>query len=68
MTIRDPEAGREAGQTASPAKREPIVTLGFKVPRSFRQHFKRMAVDADISNVELLKRALDSYEQTQQQP
>ena len=41
---------------------ETLVDLNFKVPAEFRQHFKRLAVDADLKNVQLLKRAVEAYE------
>ncbi len=40
----------------------PLVNLGFKVPREFRRRFKRLAVDADLTNVDLLRRAIEGYE------
>ena len=45
--------------------REPLVDLNFKVPREFRRRFRRLAADADIRNVELLKQAIESYEREQ---
>lgn len=42
-----------------------LVDLNFKVPAGFRQHFKRLAVDADLKNVQLLKRAVEAYEREQ---
>ena len=44
---------------------ETLVDLNFKVPAEFRQHFKRLAVDADLKNVQLLKRAVEAYEREQ---
>ena len=44
---------------------ETLVDLNFKVPAEFRQHFKRLAVDADIKNVQLLRRAVAAYEREQ---
>jgi hypothetical protein len=39
-----------------------LVDLNFKVPAEFRQRFKRLAVDADLKNVQLLRRAVEAYE------
>ena len=44
---------------------ETLVDLNFKVPAEFRQHFKRLAVDADLKNVQLLRRAVEAYEREQ---
>lgn len=46
---------------------ETFVDLNFKVPAEFRQHFKRLAVDADLKNVQLLRRAVKAYEREQKQ-
>ena len=48
---------------ARPAARsEALVDLNFKVPASFRKHFKQLALDADLKNVQLLRRAIEAYE------
>ena len=39
-----------------------LVDLNFKVPAQFRQRFKRIAGEADLKHVQLLRRALDAYE------
>lgn len=39
-----------------------LVDLNFKVPVEFRRRFKQLALDADLKNVQLLRRALDAYE------
>lgn len=39
-----------------------LVDLNFKVPVAFRRRFKQLALDADLKNVQLLRRALDAYE------
>ena len=44
---------------------ETLVDLNFKVPADFRQHFKRLAVEADLKNVQLLRRAVEAYERDQ---
>ena len=59
-------AGRVAPLVRVPSSRprpsDLLVDLNFKVLRGFRRRFKRLAVDLDISGVELLRRALDAYE------
>lgn len=47
---------------------ETLVDLNFKVPAEFRRHFKRLALDADLKNVQLLKRAVQAYERDQDRP
>ncbi len=49
--------GTEA-RPAPPPTGDHAVALNFTVPRSFRRRFKRLALELDISQVELLKRAL----------
>ena len=39
-----------------------LVDLNFKVPAEFRQRFKRLALDAQLKNAQLLNRAVESYE------
>ena len=39
-----------------------LVDLNFKVPVEFRRRFKQLALDADLKNVQLLRRAVDAYE------
>jgi hypothetical protein len=41
---------------------DPLVALNFTVPRSFRRRFKQLALDLDVSQVELLRRALERLE------
>ena len=45
-----------------------LVDLNFKVPAEFRQHFKRLAVEADLKNVQLLRRAVEAYERDPTRP
>ena len=47
---------------------ETLVDLNFKVPADFRQHFKRLAVESDLKNVQLLRRAVEAYEREQSRP
>lgn len=49
-----------------PAPRASLVDLNFKVPADFRRHFKRLALDADLKNVQLLRRAVEAYEREQE--
>ena len=42
-----------------------LVDLNFKVPPEFRQKFKRLALDAQLKNIQLLMRAVDSWEKQQ---
>ena len=44
---------------------KPLVDLNFKVPAEFRQRFKRLALDAQLKNIQLLKRAVEAYEREQ---
>jgi hypothetical protein len=43
-----------------------LVDLNFKVPAEFRQRFKRLALDAQLKNIQLLKRAVEAYEREQE--
>ena len=52
---------RQRGQTATGK----LVDLNFKVPAEFRQHFKQLALDAQLKNVQLLTRAVEAYEREQ---
>ena len=42
-----------------------LVDLNFKVPAEFRQHFKQLALNVQLKNVQLLKRAVEAYEREQ---
>jgi len=44
---------------------ETLVDLNFKVPPEFRQKFKRLALDAQLKNIQLLMRAVDAWEREQ---
>ena len=48
----------QRGQTATKA----LVDLNFKVPVEFRLRFKRLALDAQLKNIQLLNRAVEAYE------
>lgn len=52
----------QRGQTAT----EKLVDLNFKVPADFRHHFKQLALDARLKNVQLLRRAVEAYEREQE--
>jgi hypothetical protein len=56
-------AGAPAGAAVAPAEKEALVALNFTVPRSFRRRFKRLALDHDMTQVELLRRAVSLLEQ-----
>lgn len=43
--------------------KEKVVDLNFKVEISFRRQFKHYANQQDITNVELLRRALEAWEE-----
>ena len=51
----------QRGQTVT----ETLVDLNFKVPADFRQHFKQLALNARLKNVQLLNRAVEAYEREQ---
>jgi hypothetical protein len=57
-----PKDGAVPPPTPAPSADDPLVALNFTVPRSFRRRFKRLALDLDISQVELLRRALERFE------
>jgi hypothetical protein len=40
-----------------------FVNLGFKVPREFRHRLRKIAAERDISLVEVLRQAINLYEQ-----
>ena len=44
---------------------ETLVDLNFKVPADFRQHFKQLALNARLKNIQLLNRAVEAYEREQ---
>ncbi|MDE0026892.1 MAG: hypothetical protein OXP69_20975 [Spirochaetaceae bacterium] len=54
----------QRGQTVT----EKLVDLNFKVPADFRHHFKQLALDARLKNVQLLRRAVEAYEREQAPP
>ena len=56
-----PKDGAGPPTSLAPAD-DPLVALNFTVPRSFRRRFKQLALDLDVSQVELLKRALERLE------
>jgi hypothetical protein len=57
-----PKDGAGPPPAPAPAADDPLVALNFTVPRSFRRRFKRLALDLDISQVELLRRAFERLE------
>jgi hypothetical protein len=51
-------AGTHSTTEISGPENEPLVALNFTVPRSFRRRFKRLALDHDMTQVDLLRRAV----------
>jgi hypothetical protein len=49
----------QRGQTVT----ETLVDLNFKVPPDFRDHFKRLAFEARLKNVQLFVRAVEAWEE-----
>lgn len=47
----------------SPPPSSEFVNLGFKVPKEFRHRLRKIAAHNDISLVEVLRAAVDLYEQ-----
>lgn len=47
------------------SKADEIVNLSFKVPNEFRKRFKLAAVNADITQNELVQKALIAWEELQ---
>ena len=54
-TGRQPEASPAVSRTSAP--------LNFKVPAEFRRRFRQRAAEADLKLNELLREALDAWEQ-----
>ena len=67
-TIVDTKGGPLPPSSGAPQRAqrpsETLVDLNFKVPAEFRRRFKQLALDADLKNVQLLRRAVDAYEHT----
>ena len=61
-----PVAGASLQRSQRPS--DALVDLNFKVPAEFRRRFKRLAVDADLKNVQLLRRAVEAYERARRGP
>ena len=61
-----PVAGASLQRSQRPS--DTLVDLNFKVPAEFRRCFKRLAVDADLKNVQLLRRAVEAYERARSEP
>lgn len=57
-----PKEGAEPKPTPLVATDDSPVALNFTVPRSFRRKFKRLALELDVSQVELLRRAFELLE------
>lgn len=61
-TKRQPSPATPRAPQRRQTARRPLVDLNFKVPADFRLHFKRLALDSDLKNVQLLRRAVEAYE------
>ena len=57
----DESTNKLIDETKTPSSE--FVNLGFKVPREFRHRIRKIAADQDISLVEVLRVAIDLYEQ-----
>ena len=57
-----PKESAEPKPTPPVAADDRPVALNFTVPRSFRRRFKRLALELDVSQVELLRRAFELLE------
>lgn len=55
-----PDAPSRTSERTRPSRY--LVNLGFKVPREFRHHVRKLAANQDISMVEVLRQALKLYE------
>ena len=59
-----PSAAAAGGRPeASPARSPASAPLNFKVDAEFRRRFRRRAAEADLKLNELLREALDAWEQ-----
>ena len=65
-TKRKPEDSAPTPIQRGTMPRASLVDLNFKVPADFRRHFKQLALDADLKNVQLLRRAIEAYEREQE--
>lgn len=53
---------RSVKEEKTKSSNDVIVNLAFKVPSSVRKRFKQAALDADITQNELIQRALELWE------
>jgi hypothetical protein len=58
---KDEVTNRRNKETQPPSSE--FVNLGFKVPKEFRHRLRKIAAHNDISLVEVLREAVDLYEQ-----
>jgi hypothetical protein len=58
-----PSAAAGGRPEASPARSPASAPLNFKVDAEFRRRFRRRAAEADLKLNELLREALDAWEQ-----
>ena len=62
-----PPAPSDSRQRSESERRsDQFVDLNFKVMPDFRQRFKRAALDADLSAVQLLRQLFEAYEREQE--
>lgn len=57
------KTNRRNKESQGPAPSSEFVNLGFKVPKEFRHRLRKIAAHNDISLVEVLRAAIDLYEQ-----
>ena len=57
----DEDANRRISESKTPSSE--FVNLGFKVPKEFRHRLRKIAAHNDISLVDVLRAAVDLYEQ-----
>lgn len=58
---KDEGTNRRSSESKTPSSE--FVNLGFKVPKEFRHRLRKIAAHNDISLVEVLRAAIDLYEQ-----
>ena len=63
-TQKDESTNRRIPEATAPSSG--LVNLGFKVPKEFRHRVRKLAAGQDVSQVELLREAVDLYEKANQ--
>ena len=59
--LKDETTNRRSNANKIPSSE--FVNLGFKVPKEFRHRLRKIAAEKDVSLVEVLRQAVDLYEQ-----